>query len=73
MTFAERIITEWGQTVLVTLQTEENHDVRIFIPINLAEAFTDRVIDEINNSVKEYKLIYRRLANSCVLLMVSNE
>ena len=59
MTYAERIVTEWGWTVPLTLRTEEDHNLRIFTPISYEEVFTDTVINEINNSVKDYNRIFR--------------
>jgi len=70
MTHAERILTEWGWTILVTLQTEEDHNVRYFMPLSFAEVFTDTIVDEINNSVKDYKLIHRRLGENIHVIHV---
>jgi hypothetical protein len=49
-----------GGMVLVTLQSEEDHNVRFVMPDNFAEFFTETVISEIINSVRRYKLIHRK-------------
>ena len=71
MTHSERIFSESGLTVLVTLQTEEDHNMRYFMPESFAGVFTDTVINEINNSVTNYKLIHRRYGeNSHIIHMI---
>ena len=70
MTHAERIFTEWGWTIQVTLQTEEDHNVRYFMLLSFAEVFTVAIVDEINNSVKDYKLIHRKLGENILVIHV---
>ena len=59
VTYARLLVTQYGPTVLLTLQTGENQNVTVFMPNRYAELFTDIDIEEINDSIKNYKLIYR--------------
>ena len=57
--FARRLTTQYGETVLLTLQKEGEQNVRVYMPNRYAECLEDTDIEEINNSVKQYKLFNR--------------
>ena len=56
--FARRLETQYGPTFLLTLETGEEN-VKVYIPKRYAELFSDKDIEDINNSIKQYKLIYK--------------
>ena len=60
MTYAERIVSESGRMVLVTLRSEDDHYVRFVMPEHFADFFTETVISEIIHSVRTYILIHRQ-------------
>jgi hypothetical protein len=60
ITLAERINTDMGATVLITLQTEDDHYVKYFMPLSFADLLTDNNIQEINDAVKRYKFNFRK-------------
>ena len=67
--FARRPTTQYGETVLLTLQMGEGEEnVRVYMPKRCAECFTDTDIEDINNSVKKYKLIFRGKQGSSFVL-----
>ena len=66
--FARRLTTQYGETVLLTLQKEGEQNVRVYMPKRYAECFEDTDIEEINNSVIQYKLFYRGKQGSTFLL-----
>ena len=70
ITHAERVNTDMGATVLITLQTEEDHNVRYFMPLSFADMITDTNIDEINNAVKICKLIYKKIGETMQVIHV---
>ena len=45
-------------TVLLTLQTEENVNDKIYLPKRYADVIEDDHIQEINTGRKNYKLLY---------------
>jgi len=46
--------------VLVTLRSEDDHNVRFVMPEHFSDFFTETVISEIINSVRTYTLIHRK-------------
>jgi len=52
--YARRLNTQFGSTVLVTLQSDEGVNVKIYLPKRYSE-----VIEDINTGRKHNKLIYR--------------
>ena len=50
--YARRTTTQFGPTVLLTLQAEENINVKIYLPRRYAEAFDDQDIEDINKGKK---------------------
>jgi len=44
--------TQFGPTVLLTLQTEENINIKIYLPRRYAEGFDDQDIEYINEGKK---------------------
>ena len=68
MTFARRLTTQYGPTILLTLQKGEGEEnVKVYMPKRYAELFTDADIED-NNSVKQYKLIFRGKQGSSFVL-----
>jgi len=68
--FARRLTTQFGPTVLVTLQVEETINIIFYLPRRYAEGFDDQDIEDINEG-KKYKLIYKgRSGSSYILNMV---
>ena len=59
VTYARRLLTQYGPTVLLTLQTEAEQNVKILLPKRYAGLYTENDIEEINNGISKYKLIYR--------------
>ena len=60
VTYARRLTTQYGRTILLTLNTgggEQN--VKVCMPRRYAELFTDTDTEDIYNSIKSYKLIYK--------------
>ena len=70
ITHAERIYTDLGATVLITLQTEEDHSVKYFMLLSFAELLTDTYIDEINNAVRSYKFIYKKVGDTVQVIHI---
>jgi len=61
ITRAKRVNTDMGATVLITLQTEDDHYVKYFMPLSFADLLTDDNIHEINNAVKRYKFHFKKM------------
>ena len=57
--FARRWHSQYGPTVLVTLRTEENINVKIYLPKRYADRFDDQDIEDINTNNKQYIFIYK--------------
>ena len=70
ITHAECVHTDMGTTVLLTLQTEENHFVKCFVPLSFAELFTDENIHDINDAVRSFKLLFKKLGDTHQLLHI---
>ena len=69
VTYARRLTTQYGPTILLTLQKgEAEENVKVYMPKRYAEIFTDVDIEDINNSVKQYKLIFRGKQGSSFVL-----
>jgi len=54
--FARWLITQYGSSVLVTLQSEENIDVEIYLPKRYSDVVDDTDIKDINTGRKNYNL-----------------
>jgi len=50
--YARRTTTQFGPTVLLTLQAEENTNIKIYLPRRYAEGFDDQDIEDINEGGK---------------------
>ena len=50
--FARRLQSQYGPTVLLTLQAEENINVKIYPPKRYADGFDDQDIEDINTDKK---------------------
>jgi len=46
--YARRLTTKFGPTLLLTLQAEENMNIKIYLPRRYAEGFDDQDIEDIN-------------------------
>ena len=46
--YARRLTTKFGPTLLLTLQAEENMNIKIYLPRRYAEGFDDHDIEDIN-------------------------
>jgi len=57
VTYARRMTTQYGPTVQLTLRTDDDENVKVYLPKRYAEIFKDTDTDDINNSTKHYKLI----------------
>jgi len=57
--YARRTSTQFGPTVLLTLHTEENINVKVYLPRRYAEGLNDQDIEDINEGKKKYKLVYK--------------
>ena len=55
--YARRTTTQFGPTVVLTLQAEENINIKTYLPRRYAEVFDDQDIEDIKEG-KKYKLIY---------------
>jgi len=66
VTFARRLTTQYGTTILTVQTGEEN--VKVYMPKRYAELFTDKDIEDINNSITHYKLIYKGKQGSSFVL-----
>ena len=67
--YARRVNPQYGETVLLTLQMGEGEqNVMVYMPKRYAECFADAHIEEINNSIKLYKLFYRGKQGTAFLL-----
>ena len=56
--FARRLETQYGSTVLLTLQAQPDCNIKINLPKRYADVVDDDHIDEINQGGVQYKLIY---------------
>ena len=63
VTFARRLTTQFGPTVLLTLQADETINIKFYLPRRYAEGFGDQDIEE-----KIYKLIYKGRCGSAYIL-----
>ena len=70
ITHAERINTDMGATVLVTLQTEDEHYVKYFMPLSFSDLLTDNNIHEINNGDKSYKFHFRKIGDTILVIHI---
>jgi hypothetical protein len=59
VTFARRLTIQYGPTVQLTLRTDGDESVKVFLPKRYAELVSDTDIKDINSSIKQYKLIFR--------------
>ena len=66
--FARRLITQFGPPVLVTMQSEEGINVKIYLPKIYSDVFEDSDIEDINTGRKHYKIIYRRRTGSAYVI-----
>jgi len=66
--YARRLITQYGSSVLVTLQSEEGINVKIYLPKRYSDVFEDSDIEDINTGRKLYKLIYRGRRGSAYVI-----
>ena len=56
--FARRFTTQFEPTFLLTLQAEENMDIKFYLPRRYAEGFDDQDIEDINEG-KNIKYIIK--------------
>ena len=69
MTNARRLTTQYGPTILLTLQKGEGEEnVKVYMSKRYAENFTDVDNEDINNSVKQYTLIFTGKQGSSFVL-----
>ena len=69
VTYARRLTNQYGPTTLLTLQKGDGEEnVKGYMPKRYAETFTDVDIEDINNSVKQYILIFRGKEGSSFVL-----
>jgi len=66
--FARRMSTQYGSTVLLTLQAEEKVKVKIYLPKRYADVIENDHIEEINTGRKNYKLLYVGKAGSAYII-----
>jgi hypothetical protein len=66
--FARRLKTQYGSTVLLTLQTE-NVNVKIYLPKKYADVNENDHIEETNTG-KKYKLLYLGKAGSAYIINI---
>ena len=52
--YARRTTTQFGPTVLLTLEAEENINIKIYLPRRYAEGFDDQDIEDINEGKNIY-------------------
>ena len=50
--FPRRLTTQLGPTALLTLQAEENINIKIYLPRRYTEGFDDQDIEDINEGKK---------------------
>jgi hypothetical protein len=60
--------TQYGSTVLLTLQAEEKVKVKIYLPKRYADVIENDHIEEINTGRKNYKLLYVGKAGSAYII-----
>jgi len=67
--YARRLTTQYGPTILLTLQKGEGEEnVKVYMSKRYAENFTDVDNEDINNSVKQYTLIFTGKQGSSFVL-----
>ena len=57
VTFAQRLETQYGQSVLLTLRVDSDSNVKVFLPKRYTEVFREENIEHINNGTRSYKLV----------------
>jgi len=67
VTFARRLTNQFGPTVLLTPQAEENININVYLPRRYAEWFDDQDIEDINEG-KNCKFIYKGRSGSAYIL-----
>ena len=70
ITHAERVNTDMGATVLVTLQTEGDHYVKYFMPLSFSDLLTDDNIRDITDSVRRYMFHFRKLGDTILVIHI---
>ena len=65
VTYAQRQQTQYGTSILLTLQYEPTSNVKVYIPKRFTEVFQDEDIEHINKGTRSYHLVYHgRYPNS---------
>jgi len=57
--FAQHLETQFGPSVLLTLQVDSENSAKVFLPKCYTEVFRDEGIENINDGTKFYHLVYR--------------
>jgi len=66
--FARRLTKRYGSAVQLTLQSEEDLNIKIYLPKRYADAVDDTDIEDINLGRKTYKLIYKGRTGSAYII-----
>jgi len=65
---ARRVTGQYGSTILLTLTSEGDVRLKVYLPKRYADLFDDVDIEEINLGRKHYKLVYIGMARQAYLL-----
>ena len=57
ITHAQRQVTQYGPTILVTLRLDPTDDVRVFLPNRFTDVFLESNIELINTGTRTYYLV----------------
>jgi hypothetical protein len=61
ITHAERMVTKYGPTVLISIKDSEYNIVKVFMPKGYSSVFTDDDINSLNSQKVSLRLIYKEL------------
>jgi len=65
---ARRVTGQYGSTILLTLISEGDVHLKVYLPKRYADLFEDVDIEEINLGRKQYKLVFIGMAGQAYLL-----
>jgi len=65
---ARRVTGQYGSTILLTLISEGDVHLKVYLPKRYADLFDDVDVEEINLGRKQYKLVYIGMAGQAYLL-----
>jgi hypothetical protein len=73
ITSAQRIVTKFGPTVLLSIRDTPFHTVKAFMPKRYGSVFSDADIQDINNEKVSLHLVYKGICDKTILHILAIE